>query len=412
MDPHEFLSGLPSLGKTQEDLPICAHPIFIIGSPRSATTILAWSLAQHSQLWTSDESQILWDLFGDGRLNKNYQRDGRPDGSWLRKQGIEKAEFLRFLGLGLNALFTSKSEGKRWIDQTPFYTLMVDELVNMFPGAFFIHILRDGRAVVNSMIHYRDRFDDKVASNCGKKDFAPWATDFRGACRTWSQYVEVSLAFGASYPARCLTVVNEQLVANPSRGFREIFDFIRVPEEDSPANYFQSNRINSSFSRAGQKSSKIPKILEIWEGWTTNQKGIFQEEAGRTLEKYGSVSDARIKDPGLVLRICQIARAVVPTAATVMIVSKGDNELLNFLEQKAWHFPQVNDGAYAGYHPGDSSEAIEHLEALRARGGEFLLFPNTAFWWLDHYVEFRQHLDSRYGRIWSDENCIIYQLSK
>ncbi len=152
--------------------------------------------------------------------------------------------------------------------------------------------------------------------------------------------------------------------------------------------------------------------MEIWEGWTPDQKGIFQEEAGRTLEKYGSVSDAKSKDPGLVLQICKIARAVVPPEATVMIVSKGDNELLNLVERKAWHFPQADGGAYAGYHPGDSSEAIGDLETLRARGGEFLLFPNTAFWWLDHYAEFHQYLDSQYGRIWSDENCIIYQLTK
>src|SRR6266487_3057314 len=158
MDRNTFPNHSHEPGTNKPKLPISADPIFIIGSPRSGTTILAWSLAQHSQLWTSDESQILWDLFGDGRLNKNYQREGRPDGSWLRKQGIEKAEFLEFLGLGLNALFTSRSEGKRWIDQTPFYTLMVDDLVSLFPGAFFIHILRDGRAVVNSMIHYRDRF--------------------------------------------------------------------------------------------------------------------------------------------------------------------------------------------------------------------------------------------------------------
>src|SRR5207253_4877727 len=119
MDAHEIANHWSALGRTTWQGPICSHPIFIIGSPRSGTTILAWSLAQHNQLWTSDESQILWDLFGDGRLDKNYQRAGRADGSWLRKQRIEKAEFLCFLGLGLNALYTSRSQGKRWIDQTP-----------------------------------------------------------------------------------------------------------------------------------------------------------------------------------------------------------------------------------------------------------------------------------------------------
>jgi hypothetical protein len=79
--------------------------------------------------------------------------------------------------------------------------------------------------------------------------------------------------------------------------------------------------------------------------------------------------------------------------------------------RQAWHFPQNQNGVYAGYHPVDSMAAISHLEALRARGGAFLLFPGTAFWWFDHYKEFHQHLDRRYQRIWGNEHCVIYQLS-
>lgn len=44
------------------DLTICENPIFIIGSPRSGTSILAWSLAEHSQLDVFDESNFLWNL--------------------------------------------------------------------------------------------------------------------------------------------------------------------------------------------------------------------------------------------------------------------------------------------------------------------------------------------------------------
>ena len=55
-------------------------------------------------------------------------------------------------------------------------------------------------------------------------------------------------------------------------------------------------------------------------------------------------------------------------------------------------------GGEADYYPSDSTEAIAQLERLR-EGAGFLLFPATAFWWLEHYTEFEEHLESRYRKV-------------
>lgn len=113
----------------------------------------------------------------------------------------------------------------------------------------------------------------------------------------------------------------------------------------------------------------------------------------------------------LIQQIVEVASTTVPRDATTIVVSKGDEELLKLNGRRAWHFPQTEGGMYAGHYPADSGAAIAHLEALRAKGGDFLLFPNTAFWWLDHYQELREHLDACYRCIWSSDRCIVYQLS-
>ena len=51
---------------------ICPNPVFIIGSPRSGTSILAWALAQHSRLWTSGEVHILHSLLCQFRFDRGY----------------------------------------------------------------------------------------------------------------------------------------------------------------------------------------------------------------------------------------------------------------------------------------------------------------------------------------------------
>src|SRR5262249_20136762 len=97
--------------------------------------------------------------------------------------------------------------------------------------------------------------------------------------------------------------------------------------------------------------------------------------------------------------------------ATVLVVSKGDEELLMFNDRKAWHFPRSEDGQYAGSYPADSAAAIDHLESLHAQGAEFLVFPETANWWLDYYSAFRQHLESKYRvAARGDHGCLIFDL--
>ena len=110
----------------------------------------------------------------------------------------------------------------------------------------------------------------------------------------------------------------------------------------------------------------------------------------------------------------ELARAIrdyVPRAATLVVVSKGDDDLLHIHEGPAWHFPQAPGGAYAGYYPADSAEAIRHLDALCAQEGDYILFPHTAFWWLEHYVEFRDHLHHHYRLAHGDERFRIFELS-
>lgn len=103
----------------------------------------------------------------------------------------------------------------------------------------------------------------------------------------------------------------------------------------------------------------------------------------------------------------------VPVDATVLVVSKGDGALLQLGTRRAWHFPQMADGGYAGHHPADSAAAIHHLEELRSRGSQFFLLPSSASWWLSHYTGFRDHLETSYAvAARRDDAGVIYALEE
>jgi glycosyltransferase involved in cell wall biosynthesis len=113
----------------------------------------------------------------------------------------------------------------------------------------------------------------------------------------------------------------------------------------------------------------------------------------------------------LVKEVKEAIAETVPEGAMIAITTRGDPELLNVSGRRAWHFPQNESGAYAGYYPRDSAEAIEHVEHLRKKGAGFLVFPHTSVWWLQSYPELKLHLQQYYREaLRRDGTCIIFDL--
>jgi hypothetical protein len=125
----------------------------------------------------------------------------------------------------------------------------------------------------------------------------------------------------------------------------------------------------------------------------------------------GNGSAAHLLYEDLVVRIRAEVASSLPDDAHVLVVSRGDEEILRLGRRTTSHFPQDEAGQYAGYHPATGEDAIAHLEALRGRGSQFLLFPSTAFWWLDHYPDLRAHLEAHYRPVLRrDGVCMVYAL--
>jgi sulfotransferase family protein len=271
---------------------ICPNPVFVIGSPRSGTSVLPWALAHHWDFCTSQETEFLHGIFG--RADAVYRGACREPGTFITEHNVSFAEFFSSLGLGANALISSRSNGKRWIDQTPGYTTMAWVLRAMFPGASFIHMIRDGRAVVNSMVHFGDRHDGPGA---GSAELPGWATDFGVAVETWKHYVEFALDFGARNPGLCLNVKNENLVTRTEAGFERIFAFLGAPNNGEPAEFFKSSVVNSSFEPLvwgrGDGAASLPpeaphpRAELAWRDWSDEQRTTFTDIAGELMKSLG-----------------------------------------------------------------------------------------------------------------------------
>lgn len=249
---------------------ICENPVFVLGAPRSGTSMMQWALRSHPNLWGGQESDFLIPLSEamPGVHNFGSQRDKLH---WLSGQQVDLQEFYRHVGVGINSLYMSRSGGLRWVEQTPQYTLHLEEMKQFFPGAQFLFMLRDGRSVVASL----RKFVNPV--------------EHVEACRIWHRFVSAGRAFAESPNGDSLRFVSyDGAVNNTEAELRRLYDFIGEAYEPASADFIRSSQpINSSF--ADEKSNE--KTESRWAAWPQQEREQFHEIAGDLLIGFGFEAD-------------------------------------------------------------------------------------------------------------------------
>lgn len=198
------------------------RPIFIVGSPRSGTTMLRDLLRSHSRLTFPEESGVLPELHrchgdpADDRAARRLARDLLASvGIAAWRLGLDP-EALRhhrsFAGMA-GALYEewARRQGKRrWGDKTPLYVVELPTVMRLFPAAQVVHVIRDGRDVVASL----------------KRQ--PWGpTNAYTAARLWRRAVSAGRAAGGRLAGDAYREVRyESLVADPQTTLRQLCEFL------------------------------------------------------------------------------------------------------------------------------------------------------------------------------------------
>ena len=202
-------------------------PFFIIGAGRSGTTLLRLILAGHSRLHIPPETWFLRCLVRELPLSGELTPAQVSRAVTLMTQDYRwpdmeiAAEDLRRRALDLRApclvdivnlvyhCHLARTGKSRFGDKTPIYFEIVPQLATLYPGAKFVHLIRDGRDVAISCIdvdwvryYERDRFE--------------WTS----AMAARQEYLK------SPYARQILEVRYEDLVCHPERIVRQICEFL------------------------------------------------------------------------------------------------------------------------------------------------------------------------------------------
>jgi hypothetical protein len=136
-------------------------PIFILSQPRSGSTLLQKILTHHDQIHSTSECwfmlslQSVWNC--DGCLSFYGSRTASSAFvNMFSKEELSRESFLKAARLFAEQVYSDACEGESavyFIDKTPRYFWIADDLIDIFPDAKFIFLYRNPVSVLSSMMN-------------------------------------------------------------------------------------------------------------------------------------------------------------------------------------------------------------------------------------------------------------------
>ena len=268
-----------------------APPIFLVGVPRSGTTLLASMLSAHSRLACGPETAYFASLAGAARpATRSAEWSGEAI-SFAESARLEGESLLERYDVGADELaglladaapspvgvlvalgeLTARRAGKEcWIEKSPVHLLYAREIRRWFPLSPIVRIVRDPRDVALSLTR------------------VPWGPeDLLGGLLYWRRFHERSRDFFAS-DTLTYTVRYEELVETPESTMRRLCSFIG--ESPEPAMLAErrpsTGLVRESESWKGNVGDAIdPSRLGRWRELADSDRRLADAAAGDLLRE-------------------------------------------------------------------------------------------------------------------------------
>jgi hypothetical protein len=269
------------------------QPIFIIGAPRSGTTMLQVLLAKHPKVATTVELTLFdryvapwlaaWEL-----ENTNIREKGWRLGLPMLWSEEEFRAFIRtFLERAYAKVMERNPNATTILDKNPGYSMHVNGIKHCLPRAKFIHIIRDGRDVACSLVAARNTM------GFGFRGYPEGGVLWRNLVLGARQ----AAAFGSDY----LELRFEQFLGENRDAYRKALNFCELPYEEHwlnetiDANTFEKMKERRATGDQGVQVSPHHYRTGKAGNWRTEfspeVRFAFDLAAGRLLRDLGYVGE-------------------------------------------------------------------------------------------------------------------------
>ena len=195
------------------------NPVFLIGFPRSGTTLLDTILRSHPEIQVTEEKNMVAKM-----LSKIKELNS------LKKISKKEIEILQYEYIAELQDHTDLNKSKVIIDKLPLNIVHVGEIVRIFPNAKFILALRHPMDCVLSCFIQDFKLNDAMSNFLTLKDTA---TLYKKVMSLWKIY-------HSNLKLNYITIKYEDVVKDFKTSTKLILDFLNLDWNDSLLNYIET----------------------------------------------------------------------------------------------------------------------------------------------------------------------------
>lgn len=203
------------------------RPIFIVGMPRSGTTLVEQIISSHSKVYGAGE--LPW-------IGKIITLFPETNGGYPYPEGIHYMDERHLVSAAeyyLEKLDLYNKEAEFVTDKLPHNFLHLGLIHLMFPRAKIIHLRRDPRDVAVS--NYYQNF-------AALRGTIGYAYDLRDIGHMLNDHDRIMKHWHSVLPGVIREVVYEELVEDPERVIRELLEYLELPWEESVMQFYELRR--------------------------------------------------------------------------------------------------------------------------------------------------------------------------
>jgi tetratricopeptide (TPR) repeat protein len=238
-------------------------PVFIVGMPRSGTTLAEQIIAAHSQAYGAGERTELHGVFnalGGGETPEGVARIAALD-----RRALDSAAE-RYLA-DMHALAPGAA---RVVDKMPGNFNYLGLAARMLPGARIIHCARDPRDIGLSIFTYRFY------------GHHPYAHDLGDLGWYIAEHARLMAHWRAVLPNPLLTVQLRDWVDDFDGTLRRVLDFLELPYDPACARFYEQDSRVRTVSRTQVRQPVNARGLDRWRGYEKQLQPLIAELDARS----------------------------------------------------------------------------------------------------------------------------------
>lgn len=247
-------------------------PIFIVGLPRSGSTLIEQILASHPEIEATSELQDLPLVLEDACLERGTLTDLLIDLSESDAMALACAYLQRVAA-------KRKTARPRFTDKMLSNFMHIGLIHLMFPNARIIATWRHPMAL--GLSNYKHSFKDDM-------DFT---RDLHEMACLYNEYDALMAHFEYVMPNRIYHAYYEKLIIDPEKEIRNILDYCDLPFSDSCLKFWQTERWINTYSLQQVRQPIFPDGLDHWRHYEPWLEPLRQK-LGTSLATYPSPEPA------------------------------------------------------------------------------------------------------------------------